>query len=519
MDERLNHPNNHFDPDYSREILGLVTDSLGIDTWYWDLQSNTIYHSPSQQTLQVYDGSLFKQTFETWLDDIHPDDREVLKSTLIQHMAQGTPFNIRYRVVGQDQSYQWIWMSGKIIERTDDNQPLKMVGVQRNIHGQVYVEEALRQSEQRHRNITQAISDYAYSYIVHADGTLEKDWSTQAVRACVAKAYDQYTPEGWEQSFHADDLGIASERYHQLLNNQAHVCEFRVVQSDGGICWLQDHAHPIYDERLGRVVHIYGAAQDITERKYFEQQLQEQANELRARNEELDAFAYTVAHDLKNPIASMMGFASLVQKYYTRMTEDKVMEYLDLIMESGYKLKDIINALLLLAGVSKIESPQLAPLDMPAIIDNTLPRLTTLIKERNAILTLPDEWPQAVGYAPWVEEIWTNYISNALKYGGTPPIVELGAKSLRNGMVQFFVKDNGRGLNAEEQQRVFTPFTRLDQVKVEGHGLGLSIVQRIVHKLGGQIGVESVVGKGSKFTFTLPSAKPSAHKKRSNPTS
>lgn len=504
MDEQLQDLNHNPDPNYSREILGLVTDTLGIETWYWDLQTNTIHHHPSLQALQVYAGEAFKRTFEGWFDRIHPDDQQPIKDALSQHIKQGMPFSVRYRLLSTDQSYQWIWISGKITEQNSHGQPIKMVGIQRNIHELVQVEEALRRSEQRHRHITRAISDYAYSYIVHADGSLEKEWSTKATRECVAKAYDQYTPEGWETSFHMDDIEIASERYHKLLNNQAHVCEFRVMQSDGGICWLQDHAHPIFDEHQGRVVHIYGAAQDITERKYFEQQLQEQTTELRARNEELDAFAYTVAHDLKNPIASMMGFASLVQKYYTRMTEDKVMEYLALIMESGYKLKDIINALLLLAGVSKIESPELSPLDMHIVIDNALPRLDILIKERNAILKLPDEWPRAIGYAPWVEEIWTNYISNALKYGGTPPIVELGAETLKNGMVQFFVKDNGRGMNVEEQQRVFTPFTRLEQVKVEGHGLGLSIVQRIVHKLGGEVGVESVVGKGSKFTFTLP---------------
>ncbi|HRF97337.1 MAG TPA: histidine kinase dimerization/phospho-acceptor domain-containing protein, partial [Aggregatilineales bacterium] len=89
----------------------------------------------------------------------------------------------------------------------------------------------------------------------------------------------------------------------------------------------------------------------------------QQAAELLARNEELDAFAYTVAHDLKNPIASMMGFASLMQNYYRKMDEEKILEYLGLIMESGYKLKDIINALLLLAGVSKEKQPDIIPLD------------------------------------------------------------------------------------------------------------------------------------------------------------
>jgi signal transduction histidine kinase len=507
MDEQQTYFNNAPDPNYSQDILNLATDTLGIEAWHWDLSDNTIHYIPSQKAPRVYGGQTFKQTFKTWFEAVHPQDQEILQNAMQQHIEHGIPFRVRYRFLMPDQSYQWIWMSGKITERTSDHQPLKMIGIQRNIHAEVQMEEALRQSEQRYRNISQAISDYAYSYIVHPDGSLEKDWGTLTTRDCISRAYEQYTPEGWAKSFHPDDVEIASQRYAHLLDNQAYVCEFRILQNNGEMCWLRDHAHPIFDERQGRVVHIYGAAQDITERNHFIQQLQQQAEELRERNEELDAFAYTVAHDLKNPIASMMGFTSLIQKYYTRMTEDKVMEHLDLIMESGYKLKDIINALLLLAGVSKIESPELSTLDMPAIIDNTLPRLTSLIKERNGILKLPDEWPEAVGYPPWVEEVWTNYISNALKYGGTPPIIELGAQRLKNGTVQFYVKDNGRGLNEEEQGRVFTPFTRLNQIKVEGHGLGLSIVQRIVHKLGGEIGVESVLGQGSTFSFTLPASK------------
>jgi two-component system sensor histidine kinase/response regulator len=114
------------------------------------------------------------------------------------------------------------------------------------------------------------------------------------------------------------------------------------------------------------------------------------------------------------------------------------------------------------------------------------------------------KWPVALGYAPWVEEVWINYLSNAFRYGGRPPRLELGAEAQPDGRVRFWVRDNGAGLTPEDQARLFTPFTRLDQVQVKGHGLGLSIVRRIVEKLGGQVGVESQIGQGSTFSFTLP---------------
>lgn len=234
--------------------------------------------------------------------------------------------------------------------------------------------------------------------------------------------------------------------------------------------------------------------------------LLQQTHELQERNKELDAFAHTVAHDLKNPIASMMGFASLVINYYDRMTDDRVREYLNLIMESGYKLKEIINSILLLAGVNRMETVEIKPIDMNAVIKGARSRLSPMIDQQQAVIILPRKWPKALGYAPWVEEVWANYLSNALKYGGQPPQIQLGADRPIDGKVRFWVKDNGGGLTEEEIQKVFTPFTRLSQAKIEGHGLGLSVVQRIVERLDGEVGVESKVGKGSKFTFTLPSA-------------
>ena len=150
----------------------------------------------------------------------------------------------------------------------------------------------------------------------------------------------------------------------------------------------------------------------------------------------------------------------------------------------------------------------MVPLDMGGIVAEALQRLNQMIEEHHAQIVLPPSWPSALGHAPWMEEVWVNYISNAIKYGGQPPRVELGAKTLEDGNVLFGVRDNGRGLSAEDQSRLFTPFTRLDQVSTKGHGLGLSIVRRIIEKMGGQVGVDSEIGRGSVFYFTLPAVPP-----------
>jgi len=254
------------------------------------------------------------------------------------------------------------------------------------------------------------------------------------------------------------------------------------------------------DEFVGAVA-VYT---DITELKRVEEALRQRTVELQARNEELDAFAHTVAHDLKGPLSNIIGFAEVLGTAYATMPDEELGDYLSTIAQIGFKMVSIVDALLLLAGVRKMEQLDLEPLDMAQVVGDVQRRLAYMVKERQAEVSLPETWPVALGYGPWVEEVWVNYLSNALKYGGQPPRVELGAAEQADGMVRFWVRDNGPGISPQAQARLFTPFTRLDQVRVKGHGLGLSIVRRIVEKLGGQVGVESEVGQGSVFSFTLP---------------
>jgi signal transduction histidine kinase len=219
--------------------------------------------------------------------------------------------------------------------------------------------------------------------------------------------------------------------------------------------------------------------------------------------EELDAFAHTVAHDLKNPINVIVGYGQLLSM--PKLDEAKREKCLDGIKRGASRMLDIIQALLLLSSVRKTDEIAISPLDMGKIVEEALQRLAELTEERGAEVIVPASWPSATGYELWVEQVWINYISNALKYGGKPPRVELGATPEAEGKIRFWVRDNGAGLTLEEQAQLFAPFVRLHPSgEIEGHGLGLSIVQRIVEKLGGKASVTSQPGKGSVFSFTLP---------------
>jgi len=225
--------------------------------------------------------------------------------------------------------------------------------------------------------------------------------------------------------------------------------------------------------------------------------------ELQHQNAELDAFGHTVAHDLKSPLGSVLALTDLIIQTDTAISP-KSLQHLTYLRQAAYKMADIINALLLLAGISK-QSVEMSTLNMQNVLEQVQQRLTYTIEEYRAEIIIPNEWPPARGYAPWVEEIWVNYLTNGLKYGGVPPRLELGATVLEQE-VKFWVRDNGEGLPPEARANLFTPFNRLNQERARGYGLGLSIVQRVAEKLGGHVGVHSHTGEGCTFYFTLPVA-------------
>lgn len=285
---------------------------------------------------------------------------------------------------------------------------------------------------------------------------------------------------------------------------------------------------------LGTVERIAGEQRRAKKEKRIMEELLRYAARLEAQNEELGAFAHTVAHDLKAPSYKIAGYAeTLLEEEYGPLPQEVQRECLRIMAQGARQMSTLVDELLLLAQV-RSDEVELVPLTMGEIIDSVQDRLALMIERHQAELVVPDAWPTALGHGSWVEEVWVNYISNAIKYGGrpeegVPPRIELGygpsgqeppgggapcpqladpagapGTPSRSGWhVRFWVRDNGRGLTSEEQERLFTPFTRLAQVGTKGHGLGLSVVRRIVEKLGGEVGVESERGEGSVFSFTL----------------
>lgn len=236
-------------------------------------------------------------------------------------------------------------------------------------------------------------------------------------------------------------------------------------------------------------------------------QLSTKITELEDRNKELESFAGMVAHDLKNILAQVLSTTEVIQLKYGSILPAESDKFLQRIITSTQKGKDILEGMLVLARVNTQE-PDFTLVDMAEVVEDALQELQPLRQQTRATIHMPPSWPKVWGYRPWIEEVWINYLSNAFKYGGQPPVIILGWQYEKQ-QVRFWVQDNGPGLSIQDKTKLFEPFQRLHANKANGHGLGLYIVKQIVSNLNGTVHVESKLGQGSKFEFTLPAIKQS----------
>ncbi len=239
----------------------------------------------------------------------------------------------------------------------------------------------------------------------------------------------------------------------------------------------------------------------------LQQALQARNQELEQKNEELESFAHTVAHNLKTPIGQVKSLCDTLQDVEIggREFNSLAKSFLPLLSQSSEKLLGTVDALLLLARIEKGQLPEyLRECDVRQLAVEALDTLGPTIEGRGAAVQFEGKsWPKVNAHGPWIVEIWKNYISNALKYGGEPPRLVLGAER-RGPYVEYWVLDNGEGIDDELCEQLFIPFSRLHRSATEGYGLGLSIVERIMQMHGGDVGVDGNPGSGSRFYFRLP---------------
>ncbi len=279
------------------------------------------------------------------------------------------------------------------------------------------------------------------------------------------------------------------------------------VGVDGEPRWYDVHVSALVNgdrREHGRLVVLH----DITERRKAEELIRHYASELELRNAELDLFSHTVAHNLKTPLSLILGYAGLITADLDCAAQPEICEMAQIIERTALTMSGMITSLLLFAQLCDA-SETIVEVNIGRCAAAARDRLQKAIADRSVELTIATDMPPAQAYGPWVEEIFAILFDNAIKYiapdNPTPRVAVRAVPQPESGTVRYEVQDNGVGITPHDQTRLFVPLTRLRQ-DVEGFGMGLTIAQRIVHKLNGTIGVESEVGAGSTFWFTLPAA-------------
>jgi light-regulated signal transduction histidine kinase (bacteriophytochrome) len=237
--------------------------------------------------------------------------------------------------------------------------------------------------------------------------------------------------------------------------------------------------------------------QDKTKEQLVEElaDLRQRVAQLQRFCGDLDAFAYTVAHDLKHPLSLVIGYSDLLIDGYETMPKEELAECLQTVDQAAQKMNDSINELMLLVHVRDERRVEITPLDMGSVVAEALARLDYLVKRRRVKITQPTQWPKALGYAPWVEEVWYAFIGEILRFDASPLHIDIGASEEKGNVARFWVQVSDRGFTAEQQ-------ARLGQII---GGFKSDLVRRILKNLGGTFGAAGDIGYGGELYFTLPS--------------
>jgi PAS domain S-box-containing protein len=379
----------------------------------------------------------------------------------------------------------------------------EIIAFVRDITNRKKAERELKDSEQRYQTLARVSPVGIFRTDFNGNTTyVNETWARIA-----GLSRNEALGTGWLMAVHPDDREMLSENWNNAyLNQGVSIADYRFIRPDGSIVWVIGQAVPERDVD-GQVVGYIGTITDITERKKIED-LQAAVIKAESADKLKSAFLATMSHELRTPLNSIIGFTGiLLQKLVGPLSEEQEKQ-LRMVQGSAQHLLALINDVL---DISKIEAGQLKisddSFDMGMVIQNIAEKLMPLSDKKGLKLNyqIPDNPIVIIADQRRTEQILINLVNNAVKF------TEQGEIRINcyidGGFVYTSVKDTGIGIDSDKVDTLFTPFKQLDSGlsrHYEGTGLGLSICKRLVEMMGGEIWVESILGEGSTFTFTLP---------------
>ena len=299
-----------------------------------------------------------------------------------------------------------------------------------------------------------------------------------------------------------------SDLRSQLLDRRKWLGELHHICKDGSKVVVESHMQ-LFSDSL-----VLEANRDITKRRLIEdslrgaqEELAKRAAELEAANKELEAFTYSVSHDLRAPLRHVLGYAELLQKQSSSILDDKACRYMAMILEASKRMGSLIDDLLGFSRIGRAEARKTA-VNLDQLAREVIAELGQDTKDRNIAWTI-GALPVCYGDRSMLKLVLANLLSNAVKFTRTRARakIEIGCAAGKDNQVEIFVTDNGAGFEIQYVNKLFGVFQRLHRAEeFEGTGIGLATVQRIIHRHGGTVRAEGAVDQGATFYFSLPRA-------------
>lgn len=482
------------------ELLRVTTESLPQITSITRPDGSMEYLSP--QWFE-FTGQTIDDLPNCWTLALHPEDVASCWQAFQQAVATVSPFSVEMRLRQHDGQYRW-HLSRSVPSFNSEGELQYFYGACADVQDQRLLAEELRRSEQQFRFLAESVP--AIVWTARTDGTI--DYLNSRWSHYTSVPVEQSLREGWAQLLWPEEREtILQEFSHCIQTGTELEIESRLLNvSTGQYRWFLHRAYPLRDEQ-GQIQRWFGTTTDIDDYKQVQQRLEEKNAELTRTNQDLDSFVYAVSHDLKQPIHNMAGiFQELIRTAFFR--DPDAMKLITMFEKSLHQIDGTIHNLSELVRIQKLRHQQPAErLDMAELTEEVLLSIDEQVTSSRALIHTDFEALPALFFVrPHLQSVLYNLLSNALKYAAPLRRPRIQVRTLLvDGQPVLEVQDNGLGLDLQRfGGELFQLFRRFHD-HVEGAGLGLYLVNRVVQNAGGHITVDSTVGEGTTFRIFLPS--------------
>ncbi len=481
-----------------------------LGNWIWDVPTGAL--SWSDEIFRIFGvaPSAFEATYEAFLGFVHPDDRQYVQDSVARALRGEAPYDIHHRIVRPDGGERIVHERADVT-RDEAGNPVRMTGVVQDVTERRRVEDALRESEERYRSITDDVLDNAAVGLFILDTSFHVVWVNRAVehytgldRDAVLGADKRRLLDTWVRHIVEDgDAFVRRLKGAYDSNDTAETLECHILPGPGrDERWLEHRSLPIRSGLYagGRVEHYH----DITERKRLEVAL-------RRANRDLEEFAYTASHNMGEPLRMVTTQLQLLDRRHREGLSDDAREALDIALAGVRRMGALARALLAYSRIA-VEGGPFHPVALDGVFDDAVEALADTIAAEGAEVTAGRPLPRVQGDRAQLFQLLRHLLGNAVRYrrDAVPPRVRVWAGPLpgRPDWTRVNVEDNGRGIDPDDLDRLFDIFRRPDlhAEEAEGAGIGLALCKRIVERHGGRITATRADPEGSVFSFTLPVA-------------